>query len=190
MGIDFNYQQESRQYMLFTIVPTTAVSVFLLITFSFVDNFFYSYITKGQMLTTLMLLWDSIQTYISLLISTTFTIFLRTLYHRFKKLNSLLRWADIFLIILILLNWWWQYQSIWFRRIFSNRNSWNASDSIRRTDSIRCVKFVARQHLALTEVTTQLNFCYAFQVKFLFHLICHLIAFLLRTLPAYILYWI
>lgn len=56
--------------------------------------------------------------------------------------------------------------SILCRNNFLIRNNWNASDLSHKTDSIRCIKFVARQHLALTDVADQLNFCYSFQVKF------------------------
>lgn len=78
--------------------------------------------------------------------------------------------ANIFLISLVLMSWLLYRKSIPSRTIFLNRNNWNASDLNRRAISFRCVEFVARQHLVLTDIADQLNFCYSFQVKFLFHI--------------------
>lgn len=95
MGVRFNYRQDHRQNWLCIITVMIAIFAVILITLSSLDNFFYKYLANSQMQLALIQFIDFVQTSMSLMIATTFTILLRALHKRFAVLNSFLRWWTV-----------------------------------------------------------------------------------------------
>ena len=89
MGIHFDYQQEYRQNSLFIAIAMGVTTILLIFSICTLD-LYYTFLTKERMKELLISFTDSIEQYILVLITITFTILLRTLYKRFTMLNSFL----------------------------------------------------------------------------------------------------
>lgn len=94
MGIHFDYRQEYRQnwfYVTAAMFTTISSSIFTFISV----NIYLDHLFHGHMKDLLTQPFDHVQVYITMVISTTFTILLHTLYKRFAVLNSFLTYAFI-----------------------------------------------------------------------------------------------
>lgn len=141
MGIYFNYQKERNQNWRYIVIAMFFTFLLTIYTIGFLESF-YKYLTDDQMQSIFTEYLDSVEALLSLLISVTFSLLLNCIYMRFEKLNNHLR------------------------NTFLRQNDWIVSRSKwRKAMLIKCIKFVARQHLGLIDVTEQLNVCYSIQVE-------------------------
>lgn len=89
MGIRFDYKQEHRQNWLYIIAAMVATAFLVIFTLA-TGDVYYRYLLNDRIHLILVESYDYMQVYISLLISTTFSIQLRTLHKRFAMLNAFL----------------------------------------------------------------------------------------------------
>lgn len=158
MGIHLDHKQENRRAWLFYAIAYLAV-------------IFVEAINSWLSFTSLEILSayasDLYGMIISMTIQTSFTILLCNIQKRYALLNFMLRFA-VYSIIkhpnIFLIN---STFGFWHRRHFLRGRKLNGSSIEHKERSIKCIKFIGRQHLLLTDTVHQLNHCYSFKVRLL-----------------------
>lgn len=174
MDIHLNHKKEHRRICLYYAIGLNIIFILMILTYVYHDYLRENYLSHSLSVSVQISFFVALQACTSTVITISFIIFIYNIHKRFSVLNSILRFRFLLLRMQTKLSFFWVpflfcNFSIFIpnRNRFLNKKELNISIIVNQKDeSINVIKFIGRQHLQLTDLMDQLNFCYSFQVNF------------------------